>query len=65
VAFRTVTVVLDVGCGTGSLAFTLPEIPNVAEFIGIDLLKADGVRPVAIARRPGIGRARIYRGLAA
>ena len=29
--------VLDVGCGTGSLAFTLPEIANVAEVTGIDL----------------------------
>src|SRR5215471_8144081 len=29
--------VLDVGCGTGSLAFTLPEMANVAEVAGIDL----------------------------
>jgi ubiquinone/menaquinone biosynthesis C-methylase UbiE len=29
--------VLDVGCGTGSLAFTLPEIANVAAVTGIDL----------------------------
>ena len=29
--------VLDVGCGTGSLSFTLPEISNVAGVTGIDL----------------------------
>jgi ubiquinone/menaquinone biosynthesis C-methylase UbiE len=29
--------VLDVGCGTGSLAFALPEIANVANVTGIDL----------------------------
>jgi SAM-dependent methyltransferase len=29
--------VLDVGCGTGSLTFTLPEIANVASITGIDL----------------------------
>src|SRR5262249_11933587 len=29
--------ILDVGSGTGSLSFTLPEIANVAEVIGIDL----------------------------
>src|SRR5690349_13260138 len=29
--------VLAVGCGTGSLAFTLPEIANVAAVTGIDL----------------------------
>jgi SAM-dependent methyltransferase len=29
--------VLDVGCGTGSLAFALPEMANVAEVTGIDL----------------------------
>jgi SAM-dependent methyltransferase len=28
--------VLDVGCGTGSLAFALPEIGNVAQVTGID-----------------------------
>ena len=32
--------VLDVGCGTGSLAFTLPEIANVAEVTGVDLVEA-------------------------
>jgi ubiquinone/menaquinone biosynthesis C-methylase UbiE len=29
--------VLDVGCGTGSLTFTLPEIANIATITGIDL----------------------------
>jgi ubiquinone/menaquinone biosynthesis C-methylase UbiE len=29
--------VLDVGCRTGSLTFTLPEIANVASVTGIDL----------------------------
>jgi len=29
--------VLDVGSGTGSLSFTVPEISNVSEVIGIDL----------------------------
>jgi ubiquinone/menaquinone biosynthesis C-methylase UbiE len=29
--------VLDVGCGTGSLAFTVAEIANVASVTGIDL----------------------------
>ncbi|HEV8003782.1 MAG TPA: class I SAM-dependent methyltransferase [Planctomycetaceae bacterium] len=29
--------VLDVGCGTGSLTFTVPEIANVASITGIDL----------------------------
>src|SRR5438477_10973951 len=29
--------VLDVGCGTGSLTFTLPEIANIASATGIDL----------------------------
>ena len=28
--------VLDVGCGTGNLAFTLPEIANVAAVTGVD-----------------------------
>jgi SAM-dependent methyltransferase len=32
--------VLDVGCGTGSLSFTLPEIANVAAVAGIDLTPA-------------------------
>ena len=31
--------VLDVGCGTGSLTFTLPEIANIAGAIGIDLIE--------------------------
>jgi ubiquinone/menaquinone biosynthesis C-methylase UbiE len=29
--------VLDVGCGTGSLTFTLPEIANIAGATGVDL----------------------------
>jgi SAM-dependent methyltransferase len=29
--------VLDVGCGTGSLTFALPEMANIAAVIGIDL----------------------------
>src|SRR6202022_3828101 len=29
--------VLNVGCGTGNLAFTLPEMADVAEVTGIDL----------------------------
>ena len=29
--------VLDVGCGTGSLTFTVPEIANVSSVAGIDL----------------------------
>src|SRR5918911_679099 len=32
--------VLDVGCGTGSLALTLPEIANVGAVVGIDLTPA-------------------------
>src|SRR6516225_10943950 len=29
--------VLDVGCGTGSLTFTVPQIANVSSVTGIDL----------------------------
>jgi SAM-dependent methyltransferase len=32
--------VLDVGCGTGSLTFTLSEIANVAAITGVDLTPA-------------------------
>src|SRR5262249_42538462 len=32
--------VLDVGCGTGSLTFTLPQIANVASITGIDLTES-------------------------
>jgi SAM-dependent methyltransferase len=32
--------VLDVGCGTGSMAFTLPQIANVAAVTGVDLGEA-------------------------
>jgi SAM-dependent methyltransferase len=32
--------VLDVGCGTGSLTFTLPEIANIASVTAIDLTEA-------------------------
>ena len=32
--------VLDVGCGTGSLTFTVPQIANVASITGIDLTEA-------------------------
>ena len=32
--------VLDVGCGTGSLSFTLPEIANVASVTGVDLTQS-------------------------
>src|ERR1041384_3541212 len=32
--------VLDVGCGTGSLTFMLPEIANVAAVTGVDLTPA-------------------------
>ena len=32
--------VLDVGCGTGSLSFTLPEIANVASVTGVDLTES-------------------------
>src|SRR5215469_203351 len=32
--------VLDVGCGTGSLTFALPQIANIASGIGIDLTEA-------------------------
>ena len=31
--------VLDVGCGTGSLTFTLPQIANVGAVIGVDLIE--------------------------
>jgi SAM-dependent methyltransferase len=29
--------VLDVGCGTGSLTFALPQVANVGAVIGVDL----------------------------
>ena len=32
--------VLDVGCGTGSLSFTLPEIANIASVTGVDLTES-------------------------
>src|SRR5690349_13356054 len=32
--------VLDVGCGTGSLTFTVPQMAEVASVIGIDLTEA-------------------------
>jgi SAM-dependent methyltransferase len=32
--------VLDVGCGTGSLTFTVPEIANVSAVTGVDLTQA-------------------------
>src|SRR5215831_18066981 len=32
--------VIDVGCGTGSLTFVLPEFANVAAVTGIDLVEA-------------------------
>jgi ubiquinone/menaquinone biosynthesis C-methylase UbiE len=32
--------VLDVGCGTGSLTFALPQIANIASGTGIDLTGA-------------------------
>src|SRR5215475_14468203 len=32
--------VLDVGCGTGSLTFALPQIANIASGTGIDLTEA-------------------------
>jgi SAM-dependent methyltransferase len=32
--------VIDVGCGTGSLAFVLPEIADVAAVTGVDLVEA-------------------------
>ena len=32
--------VLDVGCGTGSLTFTVPQIAKVARVTGIDLTDA-------------------------
>jgi ubiquinone/menaquinone biosynthesis C-methylase UbiE len=45
--------VIDVGCGTGSLTFTLPEIANVASVTGIDLTEAyvEFVRARNIDRR--------------
>src|SRR5579872_3715542 len=32
--------VLDVGCGTGSLTFTLPEIANITGAVGVDLTES-------------------------
>ena len=32
--------VLDVGCGTGSLTFSVPQMAEVASVIGIDLTEA-------------------------
>jgi SAM-dependent methyltransferase len=40
--------VLDVGCGTGSLSFALPEFANVSAVVGIDL--ADGYLNLAKSR---------------
>ena len=31
--------VLDVGCGTGSLTFALPEFANVSVIVGVDLVE--------------------------